>query len=71
MSLVLSKAYYFTYIFSSPDPKAQVNISDQDLSLVRRRNCWGRCCSKLFTFLSSSPESLGQFQPNLAQSILG
>ena len=26
---------------------------------------------KLFTFSSSSPEPLGQFQPNLAQSILG
>ena len=26
---------------------------------------------KLFTFSSSSPELLGQFQPNLAQSILG
>ena len=28
------------------------------------------CCCKLFTFSSSSPEPLGQFQPNLAQSIL-
>ena len=27
--------------------------------------------SKLFSFLSFSPEPLGQFQPNLAQSILG
>ena len=26
---------------------------------------------RLFTFSSSSPEPLGQFQPNLAQSILG
>ena len=26
---------------------------------------------KLFTFSSSSPEPLGEFQPNLAQSILG
>ena len=71
MSLMLSKAYYFTDIFSLPDPKAQVNISDQDLSVVRRRHCWRRCCRKLFTFSSSSPEPLGQFQPNLAQSILG
>ena len=30
-----------------------------------------RRCHKLFTFSSSSPESLGQFQPFLAQSILG
>ena len=54
-----------TLIFSSPEPKAQVSLSDQNLSVVRRR------CRKLFTFSSSSPEPLGQFQPNLAQSILG
>ena len=35
----------------------------------RRRCCC--CCRKLFTFSSSSPGPLGQFQPNLAQSILG
>ena len=60
-------------VFSSPEPKAQVSFSDQNLSVVRRRRC--RCrrrrCRKLFTFSSSSPEPLGQFQPNLAQSILG
>ena len=60
-------------LFSSPEPKAQVSFSDQNLSVVRRRRCRGRCrrCRKLFTFSSSSPEPLGQFQPNLAQSILG
>ena len=53
--------------FSSPEPKAQVSSSDQNLSVVRRR-----CrCRKLFIFSSSSPEPLGQFQPNLAQSVLG
>ena len=36
---------------------------------VRLSVCLSVC--KLFTFLSSSPEPLGQFQPNLAQSILG
>ena len=54
-------------IISSPEPKAKVSFSDQNLSVVRR------CCRrrrKLFTF-SSSPEPLGQFQPNLAQSMLG
>ena len=56
-------------VFSSPEPKAQVSFSDQNLSVVRRRR--RRCRRKLFTFLSSSPEPLGQFQPNLAQSILG
>ena len=65
-------------VFSSPEPKAQVSFSDQSLSVVRRRRrrrrwrwrcCW-RCYGKLFTFSSSSPEPLGKFQPNLAQSIL-
>ena len=60
-------------IFSSPEPKAQVSFSDQNLSVVRRRCC--RCCRcrchKLFTFSSPSLEPLSQFQLNLAQSILG
>ena len=60
--------YPWVMIISSPEPKAQVSFSDQNLSVVRRR-C-RRCC-QLFTFSSSSPEPLGQFQPNLAQSILG
>ena len=65
-------SYMFPLIFSSPEPKAQVSFSDQNLSTVRHRCCCHcrRCC-KLFTFSSSSPEPLGQFQPNLAQSILG
>ena len=50
-------------IFSSPWPKAQVSISDQNF--VRCRSC-----RKHFTFSYSSPEPLRQFQPNLAQSIL-
>ena len=52
---------------SLPETKAQVSFSDHNLSVVRRCRRW-RC--KLFTFLSSPPEPLGQFQPNLAQSIL-
>ena len=56
--------------FSSPEPKAQVSSSDQNLSVVRRR-CRRCRCRKLFIFSSSSPEPLGQFQPNLAQSVLG
>ena len=63
------------YLFSSPELKAQMSFSDQNLSGVRRRHRCRRCrfrrCRKLFTFSSSSPEPLGQFQPNLAQSILG
>ena len=59
-------------VFSSPEQKEQVS----NLSVVHRHRrhhnccCCYRCC-KLFTFLSSSPEPQGQFQPNLAQSILG
>ena len=48
--------------FTSPEPKAQVSFPEQNLSVVRRR-----CRCKLFTFSSSSPEPLGQHQPNLAQ----
>ena len=51
----------FSLIFSSPEPKAQVSFSDQNLSVVRR--CLqNHCCS---------PEPLSQFQANLAQSIIG
>ena len=58
-------------LFSSPESKALVSFSDQNLSVVHRCSscCWH--CRKLFTFSSSPPEALGQFQPNLAQSILG
>ena len=64
----------FTHIFyfvSSPELKAQMSFSDKNLSVVHR--CcrhWRRHCSKLFTFSSSPPKPLGQFQPNLAQIIL-
>ena len=53
-------------LFSSPKLKAQVSFSDHNLSVVGRH-----CQCKFFTFLSSSPEPLGQFQSYLAQSILG
>ena len=64
-------------VFSSPELKAQVSFSDHLSSgvclsvrpSVRPSVCLSVC--KLFTFSSSSPEPLGQFQPNLAQSILG
>ena len=55
-------------VFSSPEPKAQVRFSDHYLSVVYRRH---RCFCKFFTLLSSSPELLVQFQPNLAQASLG
>ena len=64
-------------LVSSPELKAQVSFSDHLSSVVclsvrlsvRLSVCPSIC--KLFTFSSSSPEPLGQFQPNLAQSILG
>ena len=46
------------FLLSSPEPKAQVGFSYQNWSVVRR-----------LKNLSSQP--LGQFKPNLAQSILG
>ena len=55
--------------YSSPEPEAQESFSDQNLSLYRRYSCHHRCRCKLFTF-SSSPEPLGQIQPNLVQIIL-
>ena len=57
---------FFMFFISSPEPKTQVNFADHNLSVVCRR----RCRRKFFKF-SSSPEPQGQFQPNLAQSILG
>ena len=53
-------------LLCSREPKAQVSFSDNNVFVVRRRRC--RRCRKLITF-SSSPESQGQFQPNLAQRI--
>ena len=52
----------FLSFFSSPEPKAQVSFSDQNLSVVRRCRRCRRCRRrrrKLFTFSSSSPEPLG------------
>ena len=45
--------------------------SDQMLSFARRRCRRRRRCRKRFTFSSSSQAPLRQFQPNLAQIILG
>ena len=59
-----------TNISSSPEPKAQVSFSDQNLSVVRRRFRCSRRRRILFIF-SSSQEPQGQFQSNLVQSILG
>ena len=55
-------------LFSSPELKAQVSFSDHLSSVVCLSVCPSICPSvcKLFTFSSSSPEPLVQFQPNLA-----
>ena len=55
--------------FGSPEPKAQVIFSGQNLSVARRRRHRRRC--NVFIFSSFSTEPLGQFQPNVAQIILG
>ena len=54
--------------FSSHELKAQVSFSDHLSSVVCMSVCPSFC--KLFTFSSSSPEPLGKFQPNVAQSSL-
>ena len=51
--------------FSSTGLKVQVSFSDHLSSII----CPSVC--KLFTFSSSPPEPLGQFQHNLAQNIFG
>ena len=51
-------------VFSSPEPKAHVSFSDQNLSVVshRCRRCYRRRrrCRKLFTFSSYPPEPLSK-----------
>ena len=48
--------------------KAKVNFSDRLLSVASVHLSIRLSGGKPFTFSSSSPEPLGQFQPNLAQS---
>ena len=60
----------FCKVFILPEPKTQLILSDDNLSVVYRRRCRCSRLRKLFTFSSSSPEPLDQFQPNLTQSIL-
>ena len=59
----LKKLNWLNVLKSSPELKAQVSFSDHNLSVVHHHCC--RPC-KLFNFFS---RTLGQFQPNLAQSI--
>ena len=70
---------YKMEIFSSPEPKAQVIFSDQHQSLGLGLSVVVIVVVVIvlvlienlsITFSSSSPEPLGQFQSNLAQSIL-
>ena len=44
---------------------AQVNFSDQNLTVDCHCCLRWRLCHKLFTFLSSSPEPQGQYQLNM------
>ena len=52
------------YFFCSPELKAQVSFPDRLLSVVSPSIC-------ILFIISSSQESQGQFQPNLAQIIFG
>ena len=65
--ICMSLKEYMGYVkvFSSPELKAQVSF----LITCRLSVCPSVC--KLFTFSSSSQEPWGQFQLNMAQSILG
>lgn len=54
-------------VFSSPDPKVQVDVSDKNVSVVCLRRCRRR---KLFALASSDVDPLGQPQTNLAQSFI-
>ena len=65
---ILSQLVALYFVFSSPELKAQVSFSDHLSSVVCLSVRLSVC--KLFTF-SSSQVPQGQFQPNLAQSILG
>ena len=79
--IVEALLFYFLEVmtnasFSSPELKAQVSFSDHPYSVrlsvrpsVRLSVRLSVC--KLFTFSTSSQQPLGQFKPNLAQSILG
>ena len=61
----LNGIYNKTLLFSSPDDTSRAF----QIACCRRPSVHPSVC-KLSTFLSSSQEPLGQFQPNLAQSIL-
>ena len=54
-------------VFSSPEQKAQVSFSDQNLSFVRCC-CY---CHKLFTLSSSSPDHWANFNQTCHNASLG
>ena len=60
-----SLSHHNFVVFSSPEPKAEVSFSDHNLSVVYHCHC---CFCNFFTRMSSSPELLVQFQPNLART---
>ena len=56
--------------FSWDKAKGSSDLSDKNLSVVR--HCWRRRCrGKLYTFSSSNPEPMDQFQQNVAKRTLG
>ena len=57
----------FLVLFSSPGPKVHVNYCHHLASVVCRLSS---VVCKLFTFQASSPQPLGQLEPNLAGTFL-
>ena len=85
-SFYLSGAIFIYFIFSQNYIQTSVDMHWKNMSrflahlswklkwaflITRRPSSVYLSVCKLFTFSSSPPEPLGQFQPNLAQSILG
>ena len=70
----LCKSAPFWPFFSSPETKAQVSFSDQNLSVVCRRCCHCPRCwhwYELFTFSSSSPNNWANFNQTWHKASLG
>lgn len=65
---IINMIYTVYQLFSSPESKAQVTFSNQDLSVVCRLRDRGRRRLQLFTCSSLSPKPFGSFYSNMAKS---
>ena len=55
---------------NSPESKAQVSFSEQNLSVVRHCCCCHRCCRKLFTVLSFLLNNFSNFNHIFYKAVL-